>query len=149
MLTLSLICTVLAVADGDTLTARCGDGATTMHVRLAEIDAPERGQPFGGASRAALTTLCQGKQAEIAPRTRDRWGRTVARVSCAGIDASAAQVQAGLAWAFTKYLTDPSIAELEGQARSRGVGLWGSPDPVPPWIWRKDHPHPGRSTAPP
>lgn len=97
-----LLCTVLAVSDGDTLTARCGDGATTLTIRLAEIDAPERRQPFVVASRSSLSALCMRQPAEVRPMTLDRWGRTVARVACVGTDASAAQVKAGLAWAFTK-----------------------------------------------
>ena len=141
---LLLLCTVLSVADGDTLKARCNDEATPLVIRLAEIDAPEKGQPFGRASKAALSALCLGKAAEVRPRTKDRWGRTVARVSCGGVDASSAQVQSGLAWAFTKYLTDSSIAELEKQARAEGGGLWAQPTPVPPWTWRRDHPHPGQ-----
>ena len=141
---LLLLCMVLSVADGDTLKARCNDEAAPLVIRLAEIDAPEKGQPFGGASKAALSALCLGKASVVRPRTKDRWGRTVARVSCGGVDASSAQVQSGLAWAFTKYLTDPSIAELEQKARGEGVGLWTQPFPVPPWIWRKDHLHPAQ-----
>jgi endonuclease YncB( thermonuclease family) len=34
-----MLCTVVGISDGDTLTARCD--AQTIKVRLAEIDAPE------------------------------------------------------------------------------------------------------------
>ena len=45
-----LACTVIGIADGDTLTARCDtiDGRVNVTVRVAELDAPEKSQPRGG-----------------------------------------------------------------------------------------------------
>ena len=43
----------------------------------------------------------------------------------------------GMAWAFTRYLTDPEIAQLEKVARGTGIGLWADSSPVPPWEWRR------------
>jgi len=133
-----LLCLVVAIADGDTLTVRCGDEGQYQQVkiRLAEIDAPEKSQPFGQQSKQYLSNLCFGQQAQIAPRAQDRYGRTVARVECKGEDASAAMVKSGLAWAYTKYLTDPEIERLAAQARADKVGLWAAPDAVPPWAYR-------------
>lgn len=65
-------------------------------------------------------------------------GRTVARVICAGTDANAEQVRDSIAWAFTKYLTDPAIARLEQRARAARVGLWQDVDAVAPWVWRAE-----------
>lgn len=107
-----------------------------MKVRLQVIDAPEKGQPFGQASRQHLARLCFQEPASITVKERDRYGRSVARVSCRGQDASAEQVRAGMAWAFMKYLTDPEIARLEEVARAAGVGLWRDPAPVARWEWR-------------
>jgi hypothetical protein len=76
------------------------------------------------------------KQAEVRRIATDRYGRTVARVRCEGIDANAEQVRAGMAWAFTRYLRDPGIAALEVSARERRVGLWADASPVAPWEWR-------------
>lgn len=130
---------MIAISDGDTLKARCTDaGATTTTVvRLAEIDAPEKGQPFGRQSKQSLAALCFQKQATIRPHSKDRYGRTVARVECDGQDASAEQVRSGMAWAYTKYLTDQSIMGLELQARAERRGLWAYPNPVAPWDYRK------------
>jgi endonuclease YncB( thermonuclease family) len=61
-----LLCAVVAIADGDTLTARC-DGAGTIKVRLAEDDAPEQRQPFGMLSREHLASLCFRQRAEGTP----------------------------------------------------------------------------------
>jgi len=134
-----LMCLVIGISDGDTLTARCGtpDGPQNLKVRLAEIDAPERRQAFGSRSRQHLASLCFRKQAEVRPTATDRYRRTVARVHCEGTDANAAQVRAGMAWAFTRYLTDPAIARLEGEARAERRGLWIDAEPLAPWLWRE------------
>lgn len=135
-----LLCLVVGIADGDTLTARCdgldGEPAQTLRIRLAEIDAPEKRQPFGARSREHLAQLCHHHRVEVRPRTHDRYGRTVARVACGGVDASAEQVRAGMAWAYTKYLTDTTIRELEDEARAAHRGLWADAEPVAPWEWR-------------
>ncbi|MDH1900617.1 thermonuclease family protein [Aeromonas caviae] len=78
---------VVAVADGDTLTIL--DASRQQHrIRLAEIDAPEKRQPFGQRSKQSLSDLCYGRDAAIEDGGRDRYGRTIGRVSCAGIEGS-------------------------------------------------------------
>lgn len=135
----ALICLVVAIADGDTLTARCGEPGAheQVKVRLAEIDAPEKAQPFGERSRQRLAELCFQQMATIRPTTRDRYGRTVARVECQGQDANLEQVRAGLAWAYMKYLTDPEVKVQEAAAHAAGVGLWAGRDRIAPWEWRR------------
>lgn len=130
-----LLCVVVGIADGDSLQARC-DGQT-LKVRLAEIDAPERGQPFGTRSRQHLAAVCHQKPAELRPQTTDRYGRTVARVVCDGVDSSAEQVRAGMAWVFDRYVTDRSLYGLQDAARNARRGLWAASDPVAPWEWRR------------
>jgi endonuclease YncB( thermonuclease family) len=49
-------CSVISVHDGDTLTALC-DGKK-IKVRLTEIDAPERTQPYSRISTNSLKSLC-------------------------------------------------------------------------------------------
>lgn len=135
-----LLCLVVGVSDGDTLKARCGEPSAyeQVTIRLAEIDAPEKAQPFGQRSKQHLSDLCFGKQAKIRPSVRDRYGRTVARVTCAGREANADQVRTGMAWAYMKYQTDPQFTKHEQQARAARVGLWRDADPVAPWEWRAD-----------
>ena len=108
-------CLVVGIADGDTLTARCVQPGAyeQVKVRLAEIDAPEKKQPFGERSRQSLAIMCFQCEAVLRPTTIDRYGRTVARVECDGRDASAEQVQAGMAWAYTKYQADPVFPRLD------------------------------------
>ena len=140
---LHLICLVVAITDGDTIKARCGEPGTyqEVKVRLAEIDSPESRQPFGQRSKQHLSDLCFDKLATIQPQSTDRYGRTVARVTCAGVDANAEQVRAGMAWSYTQYARDPIFPQLEQQARTGRVGLWvdlgTGAEPVAPWEWRK------------
>jgi endonuclease YncB( thermonuclease family) len=133
-----LLCLVVAISDGDTIKVRCGETGAyeEIRVRLAEIDAPEKNQPFGQRSKQSLSDLCYQARAVIKPVTKDRYGRTVARVECRGKDANSSQVQAGLAWAYTKYLTDQGIKRDEEAARAAGLGLWADKNPMPPWEWR-------------
>jgi endonuclease YncB( thermonuclease family) len=134
-----LLCLVIGIPDGDSLTARCEipSGHENVKVRLAEIDAPQRGQPFGTKSRQALAALCFNEWAVVAPLNRDRCGRTVALVECRGKDAGTAQVEAGLAWAFARYKPSPEIKELQDKAKAARRGLWADEQPVPPWEWRR------------
>lgn len=142
MLTPTLLCLIVAISDGDTLTARCptADAAhpyEQVKVRISAIDAPEKRQPFGQVSRQHLAELCFQVQAKITPKARDRYGRTIADVECRGQDAGAAQVRVGMAWYYVKYGKGyERLGELEGEARAARRGLW-SVETVPPWEWRK------------
>jgi micrococcal nuclease len=131
-------CLVVGISDGDTLNARCGAPGdyNQTTVRLAEIDAPESKQAFGQRSKRYLSDLCFGVTATLRPTAKDRYGRTVARVECKGKDANAEMVKAGMAWAYTKYQTDPAFPQFERQARAAHVGLWADRAPVPPWDYR-------------
>jgi endonuclease YncB( thermonuclease family) len=108
-----------------------------VKVRLASIDAPELGQPYGRASREALLALCAGKAADVADQGNDRYGRTIGRVTCDKHDTSAAQVRAGMAWVFNRYVrpADP-LYELQDEAKSERRGLWSDAYPIAPWEWR-------------
>lgn len=135
-----LLCLVVGISDGDTLTVRCGPPGEyqQLKVRLAEIDAPEKAQAFGQRSKEHLSTLCFQQPAKVKPVTKDRYGRTVARVECRGHDASSSLVAAGMAWAYTKYLTDPTIKPIEMKARAERIGLWADPHPIAPWEYRRE-----------
>ena len=82
---------VVGVADGDTLTV-LDAWRQQIKVRLAEIDAPEKAQPYGQRSKQALSGLCYGREAIIDNKGRDRYGRTIGRVRCGGVDVNAEQM---------------------------------------------------------
>lgn len=127
---------VVGVADGDTLTILVNEHKQ-IKVHLAEIDAPEKAQPFGQRSKQSHSAMCFGKDAVLQKIDTDRYGRTVAKVYCAGVYANAEQIRVGLAWAYRKYLHDQSLLDLENEARTAKRGLWIDSDPVPPWEYRK------------
>ena len=129
---------VVKVQDGDTLTVLVADAR--VRVRLDGIDAPEIAQPYGKRSRESLAELCAAKQALVAEQGKDRYGRTVGRVSCGGVPANAEQVRRGMAWVFIRYAPAGSpLYALERDARGRREGLWADGQPTAPWEWRKLH----------
>jgi micrococcal nuclease len=132
----AFLATVIGISDGDTITV-LKENKQQVKIRLAEIDAPEKRQPFGAKSKQSLSDLCFGKKAEIKPRVKDRYGRTVARVSCEGVDANAEQVNRGMAWVYRQYAKDHNLFILQHEARRFKRGLWSEPSPTPPWEWRK------------
>jgi len=127
---------VVAIQDGDTLTVLVD--RRQLKVRLANIDAPESRQPFGTRSKQSLSDLCFKKEARLETNGQDRYGRTIATVYCAGVDANAVQVRQGMAWVFDRYASSNSpLYTLQNEARAARRGLWGDAAPVPPWEWRQ------------
>jgi len=138
----SLLCLVVAISDGDTLTARCGaPGAyQQVKVRIAAIDAPESRQAFGQKSRQHLAQLCFRQRATLQPVDEDTYGRMVAQVRCGGTDVATAQVRAGMAWVYTPYAQQhPQLQPLQQRARSQRLGLWSQKRPLAPWTYRQRH----------
>ncbi|MGP1609676.1 MAG: thermonuclease family protein [Burkholderiales bacterium] len=126
---------IVGITDGDTLTVL--RDLEQIKVRLAEIDTPEKAQPFGQRAKQSLSDMCFGRQARIEDKGHDRYGRTIGRVWCNGVDANAQQVQRGMAWVYDRYVTDRSLYALQDDARAARRGLWVDADPVRPWEWRK------------
>jgi endonuclease YncB( thermonuclease family) len=128
---------VIRVSDGDSITVRAGE--TNTAVRLADIDAPERGQPWGRQSRLQLADLVAGKTVRIMPVEHDRYGRLVAKVEASGVAVNREMVHRGAAWAYRRYLRDRSLLGVERAARGRSEGLWALPEAerVPPWEHRR------------
>ena len=126
---------VVGVSDGDTIKV-LKDGKH-VKIRLAAIDCPEKGQPFGKKARWFTSSMVAGKVVEVWETDTDRYGRTVAFVFVSGVDLNKELLKAGLAWHYKKYSKDPELTKLEIQARAAKIGLWSEPDPVPPWEWRR------------
>lgn len=131
----SLRGTAVQVTSGNNLTV--SSLGQTYRVRLAEIDAPERGQAYADESRESLSILVLGKDIEVIVIRRDRNGRLVGRVFAGMVDVNAELVRRGLAWVNPKTVRDPVLVELEKIARREKRGLWHDPNAIPPWDWRR------------
>ena len=77
-------------------------------VRLAGIDAPEKGQDFAHNSKQNLWYLVFGKSVLLQSRKLDRYGRIVAKVSIGQLDVNLQQIKAGLAWHYKQYESEQS-----------------------------------------
>lgn len=132
---------VVGISDGDTLKVRCpAIQAEPIKVRLAEVDAPEKGQPFGSNAKQALADLVFEKTVEVHRINADRYGRVVARLATRDHpDVNFELVRRGLAWCYPKYLQrGDECRRAEVEARSQRRGLWGDArTPVAPWEWRE------------
>ena len=134
----TLMVYVPAITDGDTFYVEVN--GTRRRVRLAEVDAPESGQPFGHRSEQSLRELVWKKQVQVTWSEVDRYGRPIVSVKTMdGIDVGAEQVRRGLAWVYRRYAKDQRLYPLEDAARTARIGLWADPSPQPPWEWRKEH----------
>ena len=129
---------VIRVADGDTFTLRTGSG-DDMSVRLAEIDAPEAGQPYGNRSKQQLSSLILSKEVSVEVQTSDRYGRTVGRPYVGDLDVCREMVRLGAAWVYREYVIDRSLFDVEREATDSKRGLWGITEArsMPPWEWRR------------
>jgi endonuclease YncB( thermonuclease family) len=106
-------CLAAVAVDGDTIKCRNLQEAGGR-VRIARIDAPERGAQGASEAAAALARLIDGRKVtcevvDADPRRsgfqkRDRYGRPVARCTAGGVDLGEAQIKAGHAvvWPRTR-----------------------------------------------
>jgi len=126
---------LINVIDGDTVIIR--DNTLTYHLRLLDIDAPERQQAFGIQSRRSLKQLCEHANIAVQLQGRDLYGRTLGHLYCNNTDASQSQIALGMAWFNTRYSKRLELDALQHQAQQQGLGLWQDAEPMPPWQWRK------------
>ena len=129
---------VVTITDGDTIKILT-PAKQQIKVRLADIDTPERGQPYGRKARQVLGEKIHRRQVDVEEVAIDRYQRLVGRVFLDGRNINAEMVEDGAAWVYRKYSDDPQLLRLESQAREQGRGLWAlQPDQrIPPWEWRK------------
>jgi micrococcal nuclease len=105
---------VIGIAGGDT-PALLVD-RKPLKIRLGDIDAPEKTQAFGERSKQSLSDLCFGRDETYKAQTIDKYGRTVARVTCGGIEANGVQVERGMARVYPRYNKDASMPRLHGSS---------------------------------
>lgn len=136
--------TVVAIADGDTLTVL--DAAQQQHkVRFAFIDAPEKAQPYGQRARQVLSEQVFNQAVRVEVIEQDRYGRNVGRVWRQNQDINLLLVQQGYAWHYRQYAqktqNSSDFARYEAaqqQAEHNRLGLWQQAAPQAPWEWRRN-----------
>lgn len=128
---------VTAVKDGDTFLLQVGKINHT--VRLADIDAPESGQPYGNRAKQALNGLIFKKNIHAQCRDSDKYGRYVCTVFVGNLDVNMEMVRTGHAWVYSEFNQRNDLPKLERDARKARIGLWGLPesDILAPQEWRK------------
>ena len=129
---------VIAVLDGDTVLVM--RGAAPVKLRLAEIDAPEKAQPYGGASQQSLADMVMGKNLRVARRAVDNYGRIVATVSIDELNVNHEQVRRGMAWETSRFHSNKELVALQREAQQAKRGLWAETGAIEPAQWRKQHP---------
>jgi endonuclease YncB( thermonuclease family) len=147
---------IVEVSEGDALVIEDESGSR-YPVRLAGIDAPEPGQPFGDAALSRLRDWSLGRAARLEWQKVDRHGRAIGKLWISSpdmpcreepgcpknLDLGHALIRAGLAWHFKRYQAEQPEQDRaryafdEDEARRRKVGLWSDPAAVAPWDWRE------------
>ncbi len=131
--------TVGKIFDGDSFLVRPANGRD-VDVRLQDIDAPEKTQPYGDVARAALVKLIGDRKVFVDVIETDRYGRKVVRVyrEPDRLDVAKALVRDGHVWVYRRTIHDRSLIPLEDAARAKHLGLWALPESerLPPWQYR-------------
>lgn len=131
---------VVGISDGDTITVLIDHHE--VKVRVAGIDAPEKKQPFGQRSKEHLSDCAFGKSVAVEWSKKDRYGRTIGKVTADGVDCGLRQVQDGLAWHYKAYAKEQTridrkaYGQAEDGAKAVHSGLWATSNPIPPWEFR-------------
>jgi endonuclease YncB( thermonuclease family) len=126
---------VVAVIDGNTLEVVTA-GNEVYKIVLEGIDCPEIGQEFGEEAKLHAQELMLEKEITVQLQGKDRKGNHIAIVFVGDSDPRIDLLNRGLAWTSEKGAMI-GLADLEGRARKRGMGLWKQENPTPPWIYRR------------
>lgn len=127
---------VVGIKDGDTIVV-LDDNNNQITLRLAEVDCPESGQPFGKNAKQFTSSQVFGKSVKYYPTNSDRYGRTVAKVYYDGKYLSEEIIKAGLGWWYYRYSDNKNLGKLQDIAKNKKLGLWSHTQVIPPWDFRR------------
>lgn len=143
----TITCKVVGISDGDTITCLTDD-KVQHKIRLYQIDAPERKQDFGTASRKALSDLIFNGVVEVKTHGKDKYGRTLGTVyviyvsgSCGMAtyqDINLEMIKLGMAWYYPFAKKNDQYKQAEEKAKVNKAGLW-SQKAIAPWDFRKSN----------
>lgn len=123
---------VIKIRDGDSFIVQ--KDKIKIEIRLSSIDAPEYFQDYGKYCKNVLSELIYLKNINVKTKSKDKYGRTIAKVFYKNTNINQEIVKRGCAWAYIKYLDDKSLIGLERRARKDKIGLWASEEKIiAPW----------------
>jgi len=127
---------VVGITDGDTFKLLVQD--SILHrIRVANIDCPEKKQPFSAKAKQFTSDAIFGKIVKVNVLSTDRYGRFIGVTTYNdSLILNRDLLKNGLAWHFVRYSNDMTLEELELTARKKKIGLWQEESPIPPWEWR-------------
>jgi micrococcal nuclease len=138
---------VLSVIDGDSLNVSIA--RDRIEVRLDSIDCPEGKQAWGEQAAVGLRKILNRRMVLIEIHGQDQYGRKLATLYAVHltnhecVNVNELMVMAGHAWVNRLHYDhlppdrQEKFNELQRFAKTKGLGLWGEPNPLPPWEWRK------------
>mgnify|MGYP003484647385 FL=1 len=133
---LELIGKVIKVSDGDTVTILTED-KVSHKIRLNDIDAPEKKQPFGNKSRDNLASYIAGEIITVKYKSKDKYGRILGTIYFENLDINLQQIKNGYAWVYKQYSKNQTYYQEEQKAKDLKKGLWIAKEPLAPWEYRK------------
>jgi endonuclease YncB( thermonuclease family) len=128
---------VIGIKDGDTILILL-ENKTQKTLRLAEVDCPESGQPFGKNAKDFTSSQVFGKIISFVETDQDRYGRTIAKVYYDnGKYLSKEIIKNGLGWFYFKYSNNKELEKLHYDAKEKKLGLWQDIKAISPYEWRQ------------
>ena len=127
---------VIKIKDGDTVVVLDSLGNQTT-LRLAEVDCPESSQAFGNRAKQFTANEVGNKIITYKVDSKDRYGRSIAKVFYDGKYLSKEIIKNGFGWHYKQYSISKELAQIEISAKKNSLGLWKDKAPVPPWEFRK------------
>lgn len=132
---------IIVVIDGDTVLFKPDHQSVRsrafLKIRLADIDAPEKDQPYGALATLALSELVLKQTVEINTLATDAYGRIIAQLQYGPMQINTELVRLGVAWVQPRYRRNGALLDAQEEARAARRGLWADTAPTSPWVWRR------------
>lgn len=134
----TLTAKVVGVKDGDTVVV-LDSLNNQITLRLAEVDCPEKNQPFGTKAKQFTSDQVYLKTIKYVITDTDRYERSIAMIYYDSDNKylSAEIIKAGMGWHYKRYSTSKELADFEITARNNKKGLWIVNNPIEPSEWRR------------
>lgn len=130
---------IIGVSDGDSVSL-LDEKNVVFKIRLNGIDAPEKKQDFGNASKNFIGDLIYDKFVWVRTNGLDRYGRTIGTIylneNMIGKSVNEMSLENGMSWHYKKYDKNILWSNIELKAKEDKIGLWQLQNPIPPWSFR-------------